>query len=112
MLFFGITYKLAYAKIPTQFGSIIDNINKKSIPNVIVRIFDAEYDKLVNTMTSDKKGRYAVLVGPSKYYVTYEKTGYRLTKSDIIDLSSERTHGMGGMISESVGMDSEVEVET
>jgi len=104
MLFFGITYKLAYAKIPTQFGIITDKKTNKPIPNVMIRVFDAEYNKLVNTMTTDKKGRYAILVGPSKYYITYEKPGYKLAKSDVIDLSSQKTNGMGGMISESVVM--------
>ncbi|MBT7350593.1 hypothetical protein HN803_07485, partial [candidate division WWE3 bacterium] len=105
LLFFSISYKFAYAKLPSSFGSVKITGSDTTIDRVIVRIFDAEYDKLVNTGITDKKGRYAVLVGPSKYYATYEKAGFKTLKSDVIDLSSEKTNGMGGMINKSVELE-------
>lgn len=105
LFFFGITYRLAYTKIPTSFGAIKDKKTQKPLANVVIRIFDAQYNKLVASVASDKKGRYALLVGPSKYYVTFEKAGYKIAKLGIIDFSSGKTSGMGGMIKEKVELE-------
>ena len=56
------------------------------------------YNKLVDTAVTDHKGRYAVLVGPSRYYTTYEKEGFEKKQSEVLDFSSEKTQGMGGLI--------------
>ena len=44
--------------------------------NTVVRLFEPTYNKLVETVLTDRLGRYAFLVGPSEYYVTYTKPGY------------------------------------
>ncbi|PJC52720.1 MAG: hypothetical protein CO030_01400 [Candidatus Magasanikbacteria bacterium CG_4_9_14_0_2_um_filter_42_11] len=79
-------------------GTVRDILNKKKIGRVVVRVFDATYNKLVQTLVTDRKGRYGALVGPSTYYVTYDKPGYEKKKSPDIDLSSEKTQGLGGII--------------
>lgn len=71
---------------------------EEPISRVVVRVFDSMYNKLVDTAVTDRKGRYAVLVGPSKYYTTYEKEGFEKKQSNVLDFSSEKTSGMGGLI--------------
>jgi len=102
MLFFGITHRLAYAKVKANWGMVKDKDKGKPLAKVLIRVFDAEYDKLVDTAMTDNKGRYAMLVGPAKYYVTFEKQGYATKQSQVIDFSSQATNGMGGMIAVSV----------
>jgi len=38
------------------------------------------------------------LLGPSKYYVTYEKEKYDKKKSPLLDFSLKNTHGSGGIL--------------
>jgi hypothetical protein len=79
-------------------GTVTEKGTGRPIKMAVVRIFDVAYNKLVNTKLTDNKGRYAVLVGPSKYYVTYEKPGYEQKKSSVLDYSEEKTNGLGGLI--------------
>jgi len=99
LLFFGITRKFAFAPMPIKIGQVLDADISTPIGQAIVRVFDATYNKLVNTTLSNTKGQYAVLVGPSKYYVTYEKPGFNKLQTDILNYSSEKTKGEGGIIS-------------
>ena len=98
ILFYVLFYKFAYEKLPDSFGKIISSFKKKALGRVVVRVFDSEYNKLVDTTVSDRKGRYATLLGPSKYYVTYEKPKFELKKSPTLDFSSKRTQGQGGLL--------------
>jgi len=81
-----------------QVGIIRDEKKKHRLGRVAVRIFDATYNKLVETSVTDRKGRYGALVGPSVYYVTYDKPGYTKKKSPLLNFSSQKTEGMGGVI--------------
>ena len=67
-------------------------------------MFDNAYNKLVDTAITDNDGGYAILVGPSIYYITAEKEGYARYQSPIIDLSSEKTAGIGGVITENISL--------
>ena len=78
-------------------GIVRDALNKHKIGRVVVRVFDASYNKLVETVVTDYRGRYGALVGPSTYYVTYEKQGYEKKKSPAIDFSSGKEN-TGGII--------------
>jgi len=95
---YGIFFTLARRRRRDGVGIIRDATNKDTLKHVVVRIFDAAYNKLVDTAVTDRKGYYATLVGPSTYYVTYEKPGYERKRSDTIDLSSKKTRGLGGVI--------------
>ncbi len=98
LVFYAISYKFTHIKLPESFGTVRAANNKKGLHNVVVRVFDSAYNKLVTTTLTDRKGRYAALVGPSVYYVAYEKPGYETKKSETIDYGSNKTQGMGGMI--------------
>ncbi|MBI2990002.1 MAG: fibronectin type III domain-containing protein [Candidatus Magasanikbacteria bacterium] len=101
LFFYVLMYKIAHRALPASWGVISEQGTRKELGHVVVRVFDSEYDKLVNTEVSDRKGRYAVLVGPSRYYLTYDKKEYKLKKSPTLDYSSEKTHGLGGLIDRS-----------
>ncbi|MEK7481385.1 MAG: fibronectin type III domain-containing protein [Patescibacteria group bacterium] len=59
-----------------QFGTIKDKSTGKSIAQAVVRIFDVEYNKLLDTRVTDKDGRYVFLVGRNKYYLMIEAPGF------------------------------------
>ncbi len=100
ILFYAMFHVIAHKKQQGSVGVIRDASNEHTLKNVAVRIFDSAYDKLIDTAVTDRKGRYAALVGPSTYYVTYDKVGYDKKKSDQIDFSSKTTEGLGGVIAE------------
>ncbi|PIY92157.1 MAG: hypothetical protein COY70_04785 [Candidatus Magasanikbacteria bacterium CG_4_10_14_0_8_um_filter_42_12] len=79
-------------------GVVRDVLSKQKLGRVVVRVFDATYNKLVETVVTDHRGRYGALVGPSMYYVTYDKSGYEKKKSPNLDFSSNTSKGAGGII--------------
>jgi hypothetical protein len=97
-LLYLIMYHFAYHKLSDSFGIISSEDNNNPLSNVAVRVFDADFNRLIETTVSDRKGRYAMLLGPSKYYVTYEKEKYKSKKSPLVDFSSQKTSGFGGML--------------
>ncbi len=98
LFLYGAMKRLSHQKIKGTHGVVMDTQSRKPLSKVVIRIFDATYNKLVETAITDSNGRYAILVGPSTYYLTAEKQGYELYKSDTIDFSSEKTKGTGGII--------------
>ena len=98
--------RLSHKKVKGAFGSVTDKKTGKEISKVVIRVFDAAYNKLVETGITDTKGRYAILVGPSSYYITAEKEGYTRYQSSTIDFSSGKTNGAGGVISISFSLES------
>lgn len=97
ILSYGFFRRLAHAN-KGAVGRVKDDMSKRPIGKTIVRIFDAQYNKLTHTTVTDRKGRYGMLVGPSVYYVTFEKPAYHKKKSHAIDLSHKKTAGIGGFI--------------
>ncbi len=91
--FYALSHRFSKSKLPDSFGVVYDD-KKEALRRVVIRVFDSAYNKLVDTQLTDAKGRYALLVGPSKYYVTYEKPGYEKKQTKEMDFSKEH----GGMI--------------
>lgn len=98
LVFYLFFHLFTRRPLPNTVGIIRKETTGEHIGRVVVRVFDAAYNKLINTMVTDKKGRYGALVGPSVYYVTYEKPSFQRKKSPPIDLSEHKTRGLGGVI--------------
>ncbi len=103
IVLYGVMKRLAQKKVKGRHGVSVDG-SGRTISKVVIRVFDATYNKLVDTAITDGRGWYAVLVGPSTYYITAEKQGYEMYKSGVLDYSSEKTNGVGGVIAEDVVM--------
>lgn len=78
--------RLAVGRRPKQWGVVEKSDNKMPIKQAVVRLFDAQYNKLLETQVTTSDGRYAFLVGPNTYYVVYEKEGYARHKTDPIPI--------------------------
>ena len=78
--------RLAVGRQPKNWGIVYDQQTKRPIRNAIVRVFEARYNKLLETRVTDLRGRYAFLVGNNVYYVTYEKPGYQKKQVGPLDL--------------------------
>jgi len=95
ILYFGFN-RFAKPKKPSGWGIVSERENKKPVGKVITRLFSKEYNKLIETKITDGSGRYAFLVGPSDYYVTFEKTGFKTEKTPDISSSEIKKEGFIG----------------
>lgn len=82
--------RIAFPPKPKNWGIVYDHASKSPLGKVVARIFDTEYNKLLDTQITDTKGRFAFLASARKYYVTYEKEGYAKRQSDVFDLTAQR----------------------
>ena len=73
VVMYALFRRMAVARKPKNWGIVYDEKSKKPLQNVVARIFDAKYNKLLETQVTDVRGRYAFLVGQNTYYVTFEK---------------------------------------
>lgn len=64
---------------PSQppFGTVIDAVSGQPINQVIVRLLDQRFNKLIETQTTSPKGRFAFMVNRGAYRLLIEKSGYR-----------------------------------
>ena len=91
-------------KKPSGWGLVSEKESASPIGNTIVRLFTKQYNKLVSTQVTDKEGRYAFLVGPSEYYVTYEKKGYKQYTTDSFQIAED---AKGSVVKEKVSLEKE-----
>ncbi|MEK7072942.1 MAG: carboxypeptidase-like regulatory domain-containing protein, partial [Patescibacteria group bacterium] len=99
IIFFVLFRRLAYKKPPKSFGIVRDEATGKPIKNAVIRIFETTYNKLLETQVTDARGRYAFLVGQSRYYVTAQAVGYTPVSTEPIDFSSV---AKGGLVAKDV----------
>lgn len=72
-------------KRPKSWGAVYDATLKQPIHLAVIRLFDDEYHKLLETSVTDRYGRYSFLVGKNVFDVTAQKSGYEPAKSKPID---------------------------
>lgn len=59
------------------FGTVSDLETKKPLANVVVRIFETRFNKLLESQVTLAKGRYAFIVNRGAYMIMVQKPGYR-----------------------------------
>jgi hypothetical protein len=99
VVFYVLFRRVAIPPKPKSWGIVYDEGTKHPLQTVVARIFDKQYNKLLESQVTDNRGRYSFLVGRNEYYITYEKNGFQKHQTDPIDL---RNHPEA---STSVGMD-------
>lgn len=94
--------RLARNKKPKSWGIVYENKTKAPVGLTVARIFETEYNKLLETQVTDGRGRYAFLVGNNAYYVTFSKPGFAPKRTETIDLRGKTE---GAAVSFDVGLD-------
>lgn len=77
-----------------SWGIVYDANNKKPVGRVIARLFNSQFNKLVDTQITDPRGRYYFMAGDSQYYVTYENQKYAPHQTETIDLSGKEAENI------------------
>jgi hypothetical protein len=99
---FLLMKRLARAKKPKNWGVIYDKGTKKPLGLTVARIFEKEYNKLLETQVTDSSGRYSFLVGNNVYYATFDKPNFKQVKTNDINLTGK---GEGEIIKFNVGLE-------
>lgn len=89
--------RLSIGKRPTGWGFVLDASDQEPLERAVVRIFDTQYSKLLETQVTDNKGRYGFLVGKNQYYVMAEHPGHKKFVSDPIEIKNEKEGGIVGI---------------
>lgn len=85
-LVFSISYAATQVHIPKHGGKILDK-NGRPIKGAVIRLFNAQYNKLVETQRTDAKGGFMFIVGPGQYYLSAEGQDLAI-KSPALDFSN------------------------
>jgi len=85
-----LVQRLAKPRKPKSWGIVYDKNTGRPVANVVARIFEPKYNKLLETQVTDAKGRYSFLLGPAEYYAVFEKEGYRSTQVNPIDFRKDK----------------------
>ncbi|MCR4312374.1 MAG: hypothetical protein NUV56_03760 [Candidatus Uhrbacteria bacterium] len=77
LVVFAFVKRLARPRKPKGWGIVYDGSSRKPVGNTVVRLFEPKYNKLVETTLTDNLGRYAFVLGPNEYFVSFTKKGYK-----------------------------------
>ncbi len=80
--------RIAEPPQPKNWGIVYEQGTQKPVSKAILRIFEAKYNKLLETQVTDGQGRYHFRVGSNVYYLTVTKPGFLKTETDPLDLST------------------------
>lgn len=67
---------ILFKKKRKKFGVVYDSITKKPVDLAILRLYEQNTNKLIQTRVSDKDGRFAFIVDPGTYYIKAFKKEY------------------------------------
>jgi hypothetical protein len=79
--------RFAVTAPPKKWGLVREQSGKAAIERAVVRIFVQPYNKLAEYKVTDSRGRYHMLAGNCKYYLTVTKPGYEKLKTKDHDTS-------------------------
>lgn len=105
---FFLFRRLSIGKRPTGWGFVLDASDREPLERAVIRIFDTQYSKLLETQVTDNRGRYGFLVGKNQYYVMAEHPGHKKFVSDPVEIKNEKEGGIVG-IDISLQQDSNIE---
>lgn len=76
-LFHRFLFLFGLRRKSRPWGVVYDSETKKPMELAIVRIFEIDSDRLLQTQVTDSQGRFGFLVKPGRYRITVSKYQYR-----------------------------------
>lgn len=89
--------RLSRTRRPKSWGIVYERAAGAPIQFAIARVFENQYNKLLETQVTDAKGRYSFLVGRNVYYLVFDKPGYESYKTAPVDLTKREKEAFLGM---------------
>jgi streptogramin lyase len=78
-IFYFLTHLLQFLGLRRRrkpWGTVFNSQSGQPITYALVKIFDQEYNRLLETTVTDNEGRFGFLVKTGNFYVTVQKNGY------------------------------------
>ncbi len=91
---YALAQRLAKPMKPKRWGIVYDSTTNRPLSQVVARIFEPKYNKLLDMQVSDSKGQYAFLLGTGDYYAVFQKPGYFEVEVRPINVDAKK--GAGG----------------
>ena len=85
-----MTQRLSQKPRAKSWGVVTDAETQRPIGQAVVRLFNAQLNKLIASQITDSRGRYYFIAGEDKYYLTVENSKYKTKKTEIIDLIDKK----------------------
>lgn len=82
--------RLATAPKPKSWAIVYNHATNRPLADVIIRIFETKYHKLLETTLTDNHGRYTFFLGPNQYSSTFEKPGFQTAEIAPIEYSKNQ----------------------
>jgi prepilin-type N-terminal cleavage/methylation domain-containing protein len=79
--------RLSEPRAIKSWGLVLEQGSRRPVSRAVVRVFEAKYNKLLETQVTDRRGRYHFRVGRGVYYLTVTKPGYAKTETNKLDLT-------------------------
>ncbi|MFH1173026.1 MAG: hypothetical protein V1692_00680, partial [bacterium] len=89
--------RLAYPRRPKSWGVIYDKANRRPLKLAVAKIYDQQYNRLLESQVTDEAGRYSFLAGDNIYYVTADHVGYIKAQTDEISLKGQAQGSVVGL---------------
>ncbi|MEK9157270.1 MAG: carboxypeptidase-like regulatory domain-containing protein, partial [Patescibacteria group bacterium] len=97
ILLYALTWRITHKKRNQTWGIVYDEATRRPVGNVVIRLFEPKYNKLVDSLISDANGRYVFALGPNEYYVTFAKDGYLEATVKPVDFTSRKDISLFGI---------------
>ena len=88
LLFLQPLLLLGYRK-REKWGQVYNALSKLPVDLAVVRLLDAESNKVVQTKVTDKEGRYAFVVEPGKYKIEVQKANFSFPSNLLLGYKSD-----------------------
>ncbi len=75
-------------QIAKSWSLVGDQKTRFPIGRANIRVFEMRYNKLVQTMQSDRAGRFGLYLGGNQYFYSVQKEGYQPFSSPMLDLTT------------------------
>lgn len=76
LVVFLLFRRLAAGRRSRPWGVVFDSSNSAALPHAVVRIYDQQYGRQLETQVADRYGRFGFLVGKNAYRIDAVKDGY------------------------------------
>ncbi len=87
LIVYALVRRLAAPKKPKSWGIVYDSATGRPLSQVIARVLEPTYNKVLETTVTDTRGRFTFLLGPNEYYAVFQKPGFEQAELRPIDFT-------------------------
>jgi len=99
VLLFLIFSRLSYKPYGRPWGKVADQITDEPLPRSVVRILDSKFNRVLETVVTDRRGQYGFIVGKNTYRLFADRASHEPYRS-----SAFRVAQRSGIVRQNVTM--------